>query len=115
MLKIEHLLTIHFRKKNINLLIFFVLFSFLFGNVFGLNSQIILMNSSGFLFFLFPLIIEVLNFINFFFNKNFRYFFLKINDFEKSEKKNTNFSLIFISIRRGFFLGIFIEAFKLGS
>ena len=69
MLKVQQLLKIQFLKKNINLLVFFVLFSFLFGNIFGLNSQNILINSSGILFFIFPLIIEILNFINFLLKK----------------------------------------------
>ena len=102
MLKIQDLLKIQFLKKNTNVLVFFVLFSFLFGNIFGLNSQIILINSSGFLFFIFPLIIEILNFLIFYLKKQ--------NCFIK-----THLCLIFISIRRGFFLGIFLEAFKLGS
>ena len=100
MLKIQDLLKIQFLKKNTNVLVFFVLFSFLFGNIFGLNSQILLINSSGFLFFIFPLIIEILNFLIFCLKK---------------QNSNTYLCLIFISIRRGFFLGIFLEAFKLGS
>ena len=108
MLKLQELLKIKILKKNISLLVFFILFSFLFGNIFGLNSQIIFMNSSGILFFIFPLIMEILNFINFF-------IFHKKKAFIKQKKIYYNLSLIFISIRRGFFLGIFIEAFKLGS
>jgi hypothetical protein len=103
MLRIQDLLKIQILKKNTNVLVFFVLFSFLFGNLFGLNSQIILINSSGFLFFIFPLIIEILNFLIFCLKK------------QNYNTHSYNTCLIFISIRRGFFLGIFLEAFKLGS
>jgi hypothetical protein len=99
MLKLQELFKIKILKKNINILIFIILLSFLFGNIFGLNSQNLLIKSPGILFFIFPFIIEILNFITFFLKK----------------KSNSYFYLTIISIRRGFFLGIFIEAFKLGS
>ena len=86
-------------KKNINLIIFFILLSFLFGNIFGLNSQKFLFDFPGILFFVFPLFLEIINFLVFFQKKN----------------SNKKFSFIMISIRRGFLLGIFIEAFKVGS
>jgi hypothetical protein len=99
MLKIKELFKLQFLKKNINVLIFLVLSSFLFGNIFGLNSKILL-RSPEILFFFFPLLIEILNFITYKLKQKF--------------SKN-NFYITFISIRRGFLLGIFIEAFKLGS
>jgi hypothetical protein len=99
MLKLKELIKSEFLKKNINILIFIILLSFLFGNIFGLNSQNLLIKSPGVLFFIFPFIIEILNFISFFLKK----------------ESNTYFYVTIISIRRGFFLGIFIEAFKLGS
>lgn len=86
-------------KKNINLIIFYILLSFLFGNIFGLNSKIIFFDSPGLLFFVLPLLLEIINFILFLKKKNF----------------NQKFPFIIISIRRGFLLGIFIEAFKVGS
>ena len=86
-------------KKNINLIIFFILISFLFGNIFGLNSKNFLFDSPGLLFFIFPFFLEIINFLVFF----------------QKKKLNIKISFIMISIRRGFLLGIFIEAFKVGS
>lgn len=99
MLKIKKLLKIILNKK-INILIFFILLSFLFGNIFGLNSKNLFVDSAGTLFFLLPLTFELVNWLSFFFKKT-----------------NTNKYLYIslISIRRGFFLGICIEAFKVGS
>lgn len=99
MLKIKKLLKIILNKK-INILIFFILLSFLFGNIFGLNSKNLFVDFAGTLFFLLPLTFELVNWLS---------FFLK--------KTNTNKYLYtsLISIRRGFFLGICIEAFKVGS
>ena len=98
-LKKQLSLNIKIVKKNINLIIFFILLSFLFGNIFGLNSKNFLFDSPGVLFFIFPLVLEIINFLVFFQKKN----------------SNKKFCFIMISIRRGFLLGIFIEAFKVGS
>ena len=100
MLKLKELLKKQILKKNINLLIFFILCSFLFGNIFGLNSKIFLMKSPESLFFICPFIVELLNFLAILL---------------KEKISNKKFYITYISIRRGFFLGIFIEAFKLGS
>ena len=100
MLKIKQFFTIQSTKKNINLLVFFLLTSFVLGNIFGLNSQNLLIKYREFLFFVFPLFIEVVNFLI---------------DFLKQKISNKNLYSTFIAIRRGFLLGIFMEAFKLGS
>lgn len=100
MLKLKQLLKIKYLNKNINILIFFLLLSFVFGNIFGLNSQYLIKFHSNLNFFIFPFLFEIFNFSNFFVKKKF---------------PCNQFSLIYISIRRGFFLGIFIEAFKVGS
>jgi hypothetical protein len=100
MLKLEQFSKIQNFKKNINHLVFILLLSFLLGNIFGLNSENLLFNFPGVVFFIFPVVVEILNFFS---------FFLK----QKGQKKK--FYLILISFRRGFLLGIFIEAFKVGS
>lgn len=100
MLKLEQFIKIQNFKKNINILLFIILLSFLLGNIFGLNSENLLLNFPGVVFFLFPVLLETLNFFS---------FFLK----QKDQKKKLY--LILISFRRGFLLGIFIEAFKVGS
>jgi hypothetical protein len=109
MLKLKKLFRNQFLKKNISILVFFLLFSFLFGNIFGLNAEILLLKSPNWLFFIIPLFIEIINFFSFVSKKN--PFFWNKNKIKNSQ----NFTLIFISIRRGFFLGVFIEAFKVGS
>lgn len=98
MLKLKQLLKTKYLNKNLNILVFFLLLSFVLGNIFGLNSQYLMKFHSSLNFFIFPFFFEILNFYNFFF-----------------KKKCNHFSLIYISIRRGFFLGVFIEAFKVGS
>lgn len=100
MLKLKQLLKTKYLNKNVNILIFFILLSFVLGNIFGLNSQYLIKIHSSLNFFIFPFLFEIFNFFNFFFKKKFPY---------------NEFSLIYISIRRGFFLGIFMEAFKVGS
>lgn len=100
MLKIKQFFKITLLKTNVIFFVFSLLFGFLFGNIFGLNSKVILINFSEFIFFVFPLLLEGINFLNNQTKKNKKYKFL---------------SLIIISFRRGFLLGIFIEAFKLGS
>ncbi len=99
MLKLKEIFKIH-SSKNINILIFFLLSSFLFGNIFGLNSKTLLLKSPETLFFIFPFLIEILNLLTYVIKQKFY---------------NKNFYIILMSIRRGFLLGIFIEAFKLGS
>nr|YP_009106642.1 hypothetical chloroplast RF20 [Dicloster acuatus]AIT95459.1 hypothetical chloroplast RF20 [Dicloster acuatus] len=86
-------------KKNNIFFIFCVLLSFLGGNIFGLNSKNFLFIQPETLFFVFPLLIE----------------FLNIFIYKLKRKYTKNFYLTIISIRRGFLLGIFLEAFKLGS
>ena len=99
MLKIKQLFQLHL-KKNINVLIFFIFSSFLLGNIFGLNSKFLLFQSPEIFLFFVPLLIEILNLLTYNFQQKF---------------SNKIFLLVMTSIRRGFFLGIFIEAFKLGS
>lgn len=128
MLKLRNLVVLQ-SKKYILLVLVFSFLSFVFGNIFGLNFQNLFLNSPGILFFICPLLLEIVNFFIFVFNtKNFFPFNEKRKFFcffeqkkdnllfqqEKQANKN-NFYLIMISIRRGFLLGIFIEAFKVGS
>ena len=75
---------------------FFILFSFLLGNLFGINSKLIIWN--GISLFLITLILELINIIN-----------------SKKKTKLDRLLVILTSIKRGFLLGIFLEAFKVGS
>jgi hypothetical protein len=100
MLKLEQLIQIQNVKKNSTLLVFILLLSFLIGNIFGLNSENLLLSCPGVVFFIFPVVLEALNSFSCFLKQNY-------------EKKK--FYSILISFRRGFLLGIFIEAFKVGS
>lgn len=99
-LKLKQKLKSQIFTKNINFLMFFLLISFIAGNIFGLNSKFLLINSPGILFFVYPLIFELCSFIL---------------SFLKKKNSSKNLYLTLISIRRGFFLGICIEAFKVGS
>lgn len=81
---------------------FFILFSFLLGNLFGINSKLIFWN--GIFLFLIPIILELINSIN---SKNL------VN--KKKIVKIDTLVIILNSIKRGFLLGIFLEAFKVGS
>lgn len=94
----EWLINIKNVKNNINFIVFCLLVSFLVGNIFGLNSKIFLFDYPGIIFFIFPFLVELIN-------------ILLLNLI----KINKNLCLIFFSFRRGFLLGIFIEAFKVGS
>jgi hypothetical protein len=98
MLTLKQFFKIQFLKKKFSFMLFIILLSFLVGNIFGLISPNLLVQPTPIIFFLFSFIIEFINIIT---------NFLK--------NKNSNYYIIFISIRRGFLLGIFIEAFKLGS
>ena len=81
---------------------FFILFSFSLGNLFGINSKLIFWN--GISLFLIPIILELINSIN---SKNL------VNT--KKRIKTDTLVIVLNSIKRGFLLGIFLEAFKVGS
>ncbi len=81
---------------------FFILFSFLLGNLVGINSKLIFWN--GISLFLIPIILELINSIN---SKNL------VNT--KKIVKIDGLVIVLNSIKRGFLLGIFLEAFKVGS
>ena len=100
MFKLKKYLKFNFIKKNIPLLVVIFILSFLFGNIFGLNCQKILINDPGILFFFVPILLEIVNY----FARNF-----------KQKYNQLKFYSIFVSLRRGFLLGVFIEALKVGS
>ena len=75
---------------------FFILFSFLLGNLFGINSKLIFWDTIS--LFLIPIILELINSIN-----------------SKKIIKIDGLLVVLNSIKRGFLLGIFLEAFKVGS
>jgi len=81
---------------------FFILFSFLLGNLFGINSKLIFWN--GISLFFIPMVLELINSIN---SKNL------VNT--KKTAKIDALLIVLNSIKRGFLLGIFLEAFKVGS
>lgn len=95
------------QNYNFKISIFFLLLcSFIFGNLIGIYSKKISYNI--FSLFLFNVILELLNFFN--------YSFFDI--LTKQTLKNSIIKKIKIIInifKRGFLLGIFLEAFKLGS
>ena len=81
---------------------FFILFSFLLGNLVGINSKLIFWN--GISLFLIPIILELINSIN---SKNL------VNT--KKIVKIDGLVIVLNSIKHGFLIGIFLEAFKVGS
>jgi hypothetical protein len=84
---------------------FFLLFSFLMGNLFGINLKYIFLNN--FSLFIVPIILELIN-------MSTSNILLKKTKNKKILKINRLLSIL-NSIKRGFLLGIFLEAFKVGS
>lgn len=103
-----------FLKKKLNIKKEFQAFSFLLlligfvcGNLFGINFYFIKWNF--FSIFFVPFLLEVVNFVQ----KE-----LKKNIAKNKQLKNCNLKLkllFFDYLKRGFLLGIFVEAFKVGS
>ena len=97
-------------KKKIEPLSFlFLLLSFLFGNLFGINFSFI--NWNIFYIFLILFVLEIGNFFTLKVKQN--YISKKLFSLKES-KTRIKFEL-FNYIKRGFLLGIFVEAFKVGS
>ena len=104
----------NFLQKNLNSKKEFQAFSFLLlligfisGNLFGINFYFIKWNI--FSIFLVPLLLEMGNFFQ---NK------IKKDISNNKKLKNNKFKMKFLFfdyLKRGFLLGIFIEAFKVGS
>jgi hypothetical protein len=92
---IKNTFLLNFKQISISLL--FVLTGFSFGNFFGINSK--LMEKSFFLILLLICLIELITFLQYGRNEKSTLFFFKhLNTF-----------------KRGFLIGIFVEAFKVGS
>ena len=85
---------------------FFLLFSFLMGNLFGINLKYIFLNN--FSLFIVPIILELINM------STSNILLTKTINKKKLLKINRLLSIL-NSIKRGFLLGIFLEAFKVGS
>ena len=85
---------------------FFLLFSFLMGNLFGINLKYIFLNN--FCLFIVPIILEFINM------STSNILVTKTINKKKLLKINRLLSIL-NSIKRGFLLGIFLEAFKVGS
>lgn len=106
------------KKKNLkSLSLLFLLISFIFANLFGLNFHFIKWNIFS-IFFL-SMLLEVGNFLSTRLKKKSKFLFLNLNSRQKKEK-NFQFlsqliSSFFDYLKRGFLLGIFLEAFKVGS
>lgn len=102
-------------KKTFNSFsLFFLLVGFILGNLFGINFYFIKWNI--FSIFLVPILLELTNFVLFSLKKNTTnvYFSKKHLTKKVDNKKKINFSILQI-LKKGFLLGIFIEAFKVGS
>ncbi|KAL6766047.1 hypothetical protein ACKKBG_P80035 (chloroplast) [Auxenochlorella protothecoides x Auxenochlorella symbiontica] len=99
--------TFNIQNYNFKISIFFLLLcSFIFGNLIGIYSKKISYNF--FSLFFFNIILELLNFFN--------YSFFDV--LSKQTHKNSiikKMKIIINIFKRGFLLGIFLEAFKLGS
>ena len=110
-------------KKNFNSIsLLFLLTSFIFANLFGINFYFI--NWNIFSIFLVPILLELVNFFSTRLKNNFKNLSLKPTPSQKIEKnfnilnfqKLSQFIIYFFDyLKRGFLLGIFLEAFKVGS
>jgi hypothetical protein len=100
------------KKKIItsfSLLLF--LTGFILGNLFGINFYFIKWNT--FSIFLVPGFLELGNFLSNRLNNEYSNF--KNEEWNQNSKSKLFQIKLFDSIKRGFLLGIFIEAFKVGS
>lgn len=100
--------------KSISLL--FLLTSFIFANLFGINFNFIKWNL--FSIFSIPLLLEIFNFFTTKLKNNNRFNKIiknKNNESVNFYKSNNLLLFLFDYLKRGFLLGIFIEAFKVGS
>ena len=100
--------------KSLSLL--FLLTSFIFANLFGINFNFI--NWNLFSIFSIPLSFELVNFFtNKLKNNNKLNNIIQNKNPESINFYTSNYLILFIfdSLKRGFLLGIFIEAFKVGS
>ena len=84
---------ITFKKENIPVNVFFILSAFFIGNIFGLLTKNLNSHINGFLIII---LLELINNIHL-------------------NKKLSPISIYFNFLKRGFLIGIFIEAFKVGS
>ena len=109
MKNIKTLINKNFEKKIEPLSFLFLLLSFLFGNLFGINFSFI--NWNIFYIFLILFVLEIGNFFTLKVKQN--YISKKLFSLKES-KTRIKFEL-FNYIKRGFLLGIFVEAFKVGS
>ena len=111
MKNIKILINKNFEKKIEPLSFLFLLLSFLFGNLFGINFSFINWNICY--IFLIPFVLEIGNFFALKVKQNQNHISKKLFSLKESKTK-IKFEL-FNYIKRGFLLGIFVEAFKVGS
>jgi hypothetical protein len=81
--------------KNLSWLVFLIFLAFIFGNLFGISTK----NINSTYLYIFLIIIECISFIKYSKNDLTKHFILN----------NLNV------LKRGFLIGIFLEAFKVGS
>ena len=94
--------------SQISSLLFSILIAFICGNIFGITSKII----NPFIFILGTIIfLEIINFLKFS-NKLKTKVIHKKTHFMKSDKR---INTLLNAAKRGFLIGIFVEAFKVGS
>ena len=98
-------------KKNfsqISSLLFSILIAFIFGNLFGITSKI----TNPFVFILGTIILlEIINFLKFSNKLKTKVSHKKTNLMKSDKRINT----LLNAVKRGFLIGIFVEAFKVGS
>ena len=97
-------------KKFEAIHLYFLISGFILGNLFGINSNLIFWN--GFCIFAVVLVLEIIN------GLNSKFFLTEKKIFKEDSlyviQKNT-FIFYLNLMKRGFLLGIFLEAFKVGS
>lgn len=90
--------------KKISLWIFLLFFAFTCGNIFGMYTK----NIDNFSLYILSnlLLVEIISFIKY--SKKFQFY-------EKYMSKDNFLTKSFNVFKRGFLIGIFVEAFKVGS
>lgn len=87
--------------KQLPFYLFYILVGFFFGNIFGIISK---ENSLKIIISLIILFFELINYLKF-----------ESQYFQKNIVENITILLILNAVKRGFLIGIFVEAFKVGS
>ena len=90
--------------KNFSLWIFLLFFAFSCGNIFGMYTK----NINNFYLYILSnlIIVEIISFLK---------YSRKFQLYEKYISNNNFLTKSFNTLKRGFLIGIFVEAFKVGS